>query len=373
MLGPFPPSGRTYPASIAGTFGTFELRKCADMRIGVLASIGSTIDAFFPPLIARWEEQGHEVVTAAETPAQGNHDILKNVSRRPSLKNLRGHRDVARWVKSRDLDVVITNTATASFIARVRPVGVPVIYFCHGLHWDSPKGISSRMWQLAEKAVLKNTDAVVVINHDDEDWFRRNFDPERVHRLPSGVGVPLDEFPRSPMPPVTEGIRLAWGGEFSHRKRPQLAVQVMAELRDLGTPCHLTMCGDGPLLTQTEEQIEELGLGEDVTLAGRVPRFDDYIARSHALLLTSTWEGLPRVGLESLAIGRPVFAFDVKGTRSLPAVTLAPGDSPRALAELIARHPFEDPEAVALIEPAELSPIHSADAIADIAASLVGR
>lgn len=341
------------------------------MKIGVLASIGETIDAFFPPLIARWEEEGHEVFTAAETPAQGNHDLLENLSRRPSLKNLLGNRDIERWVQSRDLDVVITNTATASFVARMRPLSVPVIYFCHGLHWDDPNGIGSRMWQLAEKSALKNTDAVVVINHDDENWFRENFDSGRVHRLLSGVGVPLDRFPRSPAPPVADGVRLAWGGEFSHRKRPHLAVQVMKELKELDTPFHLTMCGDGPLLKQTEEQIDELGLSDCLTLAGLVPRFDEYVARSHALLMTSTWEGLPRVGLEALAIGRPVFAFDVKGTRSLPVVHLAEGDSPAALAEVIAAHPFGKPGANPEIEPEILSPMYSADALLDIASSVV--
>lgn len=50
---------------------------------------------------------------------------------------------------------------------------------------------------------------------------------------------------------------------------------------------------------------------------------------------TAQWEGLPRVMLESLAIGRGSYAFDVKGVRDIPLSQLTTdGDAPELAARI---------------------------------------
>jgi hypothetical protein len=61
-----------------------------------------------------------------------------------------------------------------------------------------------------------------------------------------------------------------------------------------------------------------------------------YIASSHALLHTAEWEGLPRILLEGMVMGRPAFAYDVKGVRDVPHARLAARPEPGELAQLIA-------------------------------------
>ncbi|MHA2787664.1 glycosyltransferase [Corynebacterium sp. S7] len=335
------------------------------MNIGILTSIGSTVNAFFPPLIQRWQELGHEVFTAASTPSEHEeHTIVGSVSRKPSPRNLRAPEEIKAWAEKEKLDVIITNTATASFLARLRPLPVPVVYFCHGLHWNVGKDLKSRFWQTLERSALRNTAGVIVINHDDEQWFRSKLPAEMILRLPQGVGVPLDDFPRSPIPAVNGKIELVWAGEFSDRKRPWLAVEVIHSLVSKGISVHLTMCGEGEHMERTASLIDERGVADSVTMVGRSSQVAKYLAESQGMLLTSTWEGLPRIGLEALAIGRPVFAFDVKGTRSLPSVYSAPDGDVEQLAQLIADHSSTGFSDINLVDPAELSPDRAAEEIA---------
>lgn len=344
------------------------------VKIGVLASVGETVDAFFPPLIRRWQELGHQVLSGASTPsAATEHAVIGSLTRNPAPRNVRAPREIRDWVERNRIDVVVTNTATASFFARVRELPVPVIYFCHGLHWNESRSLRSRFWQLLERYALHCTDGVVVINDDDEAWFRAYFPAERVYRLWGGVGVPVQDYPRSDIPPVLDTVELLWAGEFSDRKRPWLALDVVEALLGEGVAVHLTMCGDGPYLAEIRAQISARGISGAVSAIGPSSEIADFLERSHGMLLTSTWEGLPRIGLESMAVGRPVFAFDVKGTRSLPGVLTVPEGDVGALARLIGGRAADDFRGIDLVEPDLLHPDRAAERILQLAEKLLGE
>src|SRR5690625_7013167 len=67
----------------------------------------------------------------------------------------------------------MTNTATASTLVRVAGIGVPVIYFCHGLHWNG-QCLVDLPFRVIELSLLSRTDAIVFINSAAEDWFTRS-------------------------------------------------------------------------------------------------------------------------------------------------------------------------------------------------------
>lgn len=308
------------------------------MTIGVLASCGQTIDAFFPELVEQWRKAGHKVVAAAsETSGLAEYTEISSLSRRPHLRNHKVPSQLRAWVASHEIDVLLTNTAVASFLARARPLGCPVVYFCHGLHWNTGERVADRAWQALERISLVHTSGVVVINDDDDAWFARTAPVLPRLRLPSGVGLDLGMFPRTDALSHGDSTRLLWAGEFSDRKRPTLAVEVLVALRERGINAHLTMCGDGPLATETRQLATRRGVAQHVYFAGHQAGIASWLSASHGLLLTSRWEGLPRVGLEALATGRPVFAFDVKGTRSLAEVFLAPDPDVELLADKISK------------------------------------
>ena len=81
------------------------------------------MDAFFPEITERWREQGAVVEPAAGTLAESFESaaVLRSVTREPSCGNWRAGRELRAWVRDKGIDVVITNTATASLYVRIAP------------------------------------------------------------------------------------------------------------------------------------------------------------------------------------------------------------------------------------------------------------
>jgi len=299
------------------------------MRIGLLTSVGRTLDAFFVEMVADWTARGHEVRCAAGTPPAADlaFDLIPGLGQRPSLSSALVPARIRSWVKDQRIDVLVTNTATASTLARVVPLPCKVVYFCHGLHWNAG-------WHPArpiEHVLAKRCDAIFTINSDDYAWLRRRHPDVRLLR--HGVGVPDGRYLWSPLP-VSDRLELVWAGDFVPRKRPLEAVRVTQQLVAAGVDLRLVMIGDGELWDETVRLVEETGLQGTVETPGRGP-VEEAVQGAHALLHTAAWEGLPRILLEGLVMGRRAFAYDVKGVRDVPHAVLAPEGDTAGLARLV--------------------------------------
>ncbi len=303
------------------------------MRIGLLASVPRTVDAFFIPWIDRWRADGQVVSVAAgpdRTGGQSPHvdTEIRGLSQSPRWGSLSARRGLKAWCRSQDLDVILTNTATASAMVRSMDVGCPVVYFCHGLHWvESDMSVSGRVARAVERSVLARTAAVVTMNRHDRAWLSRVAPEIPSLHLNAGIGLDLDDWPIRTAARY-EGdrpLRLVWVGDFSRRKRPHDAVEVLAWLRDQGQPASLVMVGDGPLLEEVRASVHARG---DVACVGRIPALSP-LQEADVLVHTASWEGLSRVLLESSAIGLPSFGYVVKGVVDCPGTSTAgaPGDS----------------------------------------------
>lgn len=299
------------------------------MRIGLLTSVGRTLDAFFVEMVDDWTARGHEVLCAAGTApvTPFSFELIPGLSQRPSLGSVRAPTAIRTWVETRSIDVLVTNTATASALARIRALPCKLVYFCHGLHWNTG-------WhpaQLVEQVLAGRCDAIFTINTDDQRWLSRRHHDVRLLR--HGVGVPDHLFPWSPLPD-SHLLELVWAGDFVARKRPIDAVRVAQELTRSGVDLRLVMLGDGALWNETAELVRQADLEHVVEMPGHGP-VEEAVRNAHALLHTAAWEGLPRILLEGLVTGRRAFAYDVKGVRDVPHVQVATDGDPTALARLI--------------------------------------
>lgn len=301
------------------------------LRVGLLASVDRHIDAFFVRMIERWESHGVEVsIATGDAAPESDRLRIPHLSRRPGIESLGALRELHRWRSEQD--VVLTNTAVASALVRMTRSDTPVVYFAHGLHWNEPTGVRTLHWRMIERALLKRTAGLIVLNDEDERWVRHRYS-RPIRRLPFGVGLEISRFSRRE--PFSDPVlRLVWMGELSARKRPLHAVLLAASLKEAGVPFHLEMWGRGALHGEVATAVREADLDSEITLAG----YGDpvgAIGRAHALVHTATWEGLPRTILEASALGRPTFGFDVKGVRGAPAATIVPDGDHAAMADEI--------------------------------------
>lgn len=105
-------------------------------------------------------------------------------------------------------------------------------------------------------------------------------------------------------PPVILGV-----GELSARKDFETLVRAFALVRR-SRSCRLLILGKGKRRDRILALAAELGVGQDVDLAGFKPEPYSYMAHAAVFALSSRWEGLGFVVVEALAVGTPVVSTD---------------------------------------------------------------
>jgi glycosyltransferase involved in cell wall biosynthesis len=148
------------------------------------------------------------------------------------------------------------------------------------------------------------------------------------------LAEPIEELPR-------EQLQILFAARLVEQKDPLLMVEVAASLRDAGADFQIHVVGEGDLEEQVEARIAELELGGHVILHPPTAGLLRWYAACDVLLLTSTFEGIPVVIFEAMAMGLPIV------TPGLPAIremledgddgVVAPRDSVSGYVEALAR------------------------------------
>jgi glycosyltransferase involved in cell wall biosynthesis len=104
-------------------------------------------------------------------------------------------------------------------------------------------------------------------------------------------------------------------GNFTHQKRPDRFIEIIAEVKKRHPHVHGLMVGDGPLKKQMEHLSQQLYVDKNITFAGYQQDVRSYIDMSDILMLTSDTEGMPGVILEAAAMGKISISGPVGGVK----------------------------------------------------------
>ncbi len=102
---------------------------------------------------------------------------------------------------------------------------------------------------------------------------------------------------------------------FKPQKAPLDFVKIARLVIDEHEQVEFLLVGDGVLRSNIKELAEELKISDKVHLAGWRKDVPEIMNSIEILVLTSLWEGLPRVLPQAMAAGVPVVASDVNGSR----------------------------------------------------------
>jgi len=144
------------------------------------------------------------------------------------------------------------------------------------------------------------------------------FEPDRVHCLPLCTVLP----PAQSLPPAQDPHLIFCAARLCHEKGVHLLVEALAAL----PRARLVVAGDGPERASLEAQAGRNGLAGRVTFTGWIgpPEIARHMAHAAIVVVPSIWpEPFGMVGIEAMAYGRPVVAFDVGGIREW----LLPGET----------------------------------------------
>ena len=164
----------------------------------------------------------------------------------------------------------------------------------------------------------------------------------RMHMIPTGVDS-IEEFnPDRIVPfdlPTAPGSRILWPGRLVAQKDPMLTLDVVKLLAERKVAFSLHIVGDGEMKNDMVERTRTLGI--DHLVHWHPPSHDmpRWYRSSDLLLMTSTFEGVPYVIYEALAMGLPVVAPALPGNLELMGTgggaLIDPRDDAEAYADVI--------------------------------------
>lgn len=252
-------------------------------------------------------------------------------------------------------DIVHTHSSKAGVLGRLaaRAAGVPiVIHTAHGWGFhDGQSAITRQLFVACECIAARWTDTIVAVSEatarkglaagigrpDQYAVIRSGIDP-RPYQAPADVPALKRKLNLDPARPV-----ILMPACLKPQKSPLDFIDVAAKVKASVPSAQFVLAGDGELRPAVEEAIRRLNLHDTVRLLGWRSDVADLLRVSELLVLTSRWEGLPRVFLEAMAAGVPVVATGVDGAPEAIAdgVTgylVSPGDTgemDRRISELL--------------------------------------
>jgi len=231
------------------------------------------------------------------------------------------------YFKTRRIDLVHTHSSKAGIVGRAaaRLAGVPVVV--HTIHGWSFNPTQPAWMRIAfaglERWAAAATDRLVAVSaaNRDEGLRRGIGGAEKYVVLHSGIDVESFRRPERSREVVRrslgydDGVTVVGGiACLKPQKAPLDFVRAAAAAHAVDPGLRFFLAGDGELRPRLERLIEELGLRDVVRLLGWRRDVPDLLAAMDLFLLTSLFEGLPRVVLQAMAAGVPVVATAVDGT-----------------------------------------------------------
>jgi glycosyltransferase involved in cell wall biosynthesis len=264
-------------------------------------------------------------------------------------------RDLRRILSENKIDILHTHGGIAGLFGRMAagkagtPVVVHTIHGIHYLHYRNP--VLKRIYIGLERAMSRTTSAVVCVSAADLDQARkyRLAPAERLRLILNGVEI-VDPASDPGRDRRIEELRLRLKlrspvvGSVARLHRQKgvgnliRAAEPILRARPEAT---IVVVGGGPLESRLRTEIAKRGLDRRVILLGERTDAADLLSMFDVFVLPSLWEGLPLVLIEAAALGKPIAATDIDGTREIlrageTGLLFRPND-PAALAEAVLR------------------------------------
>jgi glycosyltransferase involved in cell wall biosynthesis len=286
------------------------------------------------------QSAGHDVLVACGGTGQAGADTGELVERLQTesikailiehfmrdvswLRDLRAFIELYQLIRRERPDVVHISSSKAGGIggAAARVAGISnIIFTIHGLPAEEswrPRWqrflISFATWL----SVLLAHQTIVLSSESRQQLAKLPLIADKLRLVHIGVAPPklMDrKEARRALQIPPQALCIGGIGELHPNKNWFLALSTVATLPP---QTHLCLIGGGEEYDQLRKQVKQLQLEERVQLMGYLPDAAQYLAAFDIFLLPSKKEGLPYVLLEAGAVGLPVVASDLPGTREV--------------------------------------------------------
>ncbi len=303
-------------------------------RVVITSNTAWTIFNHRAGLIKTMQEAGFEVHTVApesnftdiKNPGTVFHPV-KNLERKGKnpFADLLLIREYHKIYKSIQPEIVFGYTIKANIYSAIacRLANIPIVCTVNGLGtaFDNPSGFTYKVVKQLYKFAFKKAHAVVFQNPDDRAFFEGQGIVKK-GLLVNGSGVDLLKFEPTPLPAqpafmlISRMLKNKGVSEFIEASRRIKSAYPEAEFVLLGPADN-----DNPMGVPLSE-LECLESAAGAYYAGAAKDVRPYLEKCSCMVLPSYYrEGVPKILIEALAMGRPVITTDTPGCRE----TVIPG------------------------------------------------
>ncbi len=257
-----------------------------------------------------------------------------------------------RLIREQRPDIVHTHSSKAGFLGRLAARMERVSHVVHTPHGHVFGGYFSgpvtRVFVLLECLAARFTDRIITLTDAEaEQHLALGIGrPEQFVTIPSGVeldgitsAVPIRLAPRGPV--------VGTVGRLAPVKGHQHLIDATPEILRRCPEAHVVLVGDGELRQALTERARRLGVESRVIFTGYREDVPSLIAGMDVFVLPSLNEGMGRVLVMAMALGKPIVASRVGGVPELlgqgEAGLLIPPADPASLSNAVCML-LEDPE-----------------------------
>ena len=289
-------------------------------------------------------------------------------------------RDLGRAIRSLRPDLVHTHSSKAGFLGRLaaRRARVPrIVHTPHGHVFHGYfAGPATRLFIALERIAAPWTDRIITLSDAEaQDHLRRGIGaPAQFVTIPSGVDLAPVVTAR-PTPLVSGGPVVTAVARLVPVKGFHYLVDAAPEVLRRCPQARFLIVGDGEMRPVLEGRARAAGLTDRITFTGFREDVASVMAAADLVVLPSINEGMGRVLVMAMALGKPIVATRVGGVAELlgegKAGILVPARDAGALAHAIYSLLLDRSRAQALGEAGRRrAPQYSAEAMLEALAAL---
>ena len=233
---------------------------------------------------------------------------------------------IASILKQEKVQVVHTHSSKAGFLGRwaARMAVVPaIVHTVHGWgFYDGQFFLTRWLYIRLEKLTASITQKIITVSaHNRNEGIELGIGKKQQYEvIHSGIlpkkyvlsSVQFKKARRLINPKNRPAVLIL--SNFKNQKSPFDVVEASQKVCADMPNALFIWAGDGPMRQAVEQKIAQAGLTTNFKLLGWRQDIAELFAASDVLLLTSIYEGLPRVVLQAMAAGKPVVATAVNGT-----------------------------------------------------------
>lgn len=270
----------------------------------------------FAPMLMVSEPKGHYL---SKLPADVPVEVLGGSGRYPVARAVRAVRKIAPDIVFGTLRMVITlGVGASAFPRKTRLMFRPASPVSADL--EALVKTSLAKHRIARRVVieaLRRSDAIVCQSGAVRDDLAQLLGHRaKLHTVANPIDVEEVAAASDGAVPLPGRPSLVSVGRLVPLKGYDVLVRAMVDVRRQCPNAHLTIVGEGPERRRLEQMIQELALGDAVSLVGFQTEPLRLVRGADLFVLASRYDAFANAALEALACGTPVVLTDCPGANA---------------------------------------------------------